>query len=318
MAYLNVRYLAEKGYDVTLIASKYSQAPPGAQLIETIEPSFAPGIEYHAWRMYRNELREFTHIIDHSHFFEAYRAKLERPELRVLKVVHDYTPWRTAPPEGSYDELAGVSRFHAKHLREFYRVNATYLYHGFPVEEWPFKAKKEGYLLFLSRLSKGKGAHVFLDICKRLGVDGVIAGEDDVKRGINPDYRDYIMLEAQKAGLTYLGRVYPEEKWELLKNALALVIPLQPRIYKEVFGIAFIEAMGVGTPVLTIDAGAPKELIKQGETGWVAKDNAELEAKVRALVEGELSFDPHACRRWAMEKFGMGNYKKYLELLGRH
>ena len=314
VAYLNAEYLAERGYDVTLIASRGSRAPPRCRLMETVEPSFF-GAEARAWRVYGDRLDGFDYVIDHSHSFHAFRAKIRNPELKVLKVVHDLAPWLSPPPRNSYDVMAGVSMWHAEHLSNLYGIECEYLHHGLPIGDFPFKAKKEGYLLFLSRISPGKGAHVFIDICGELGADGIMAGDDDVMHGIDPWYRDYVMRRAQEEGIEYLGRVSHEEKLELLKNAEALVLPLQPPYY-EVFGLVIVEAQACGTPVFVTDRGAPRELVRQGRTGFVLKDKEEIVGKLRAYMDGEITISPRECREWVESKFGMENYGKYLKVLG--
>ena len=57
--------------------------------------------------------------------------------------------------------------------------------------------------------------------------------------------------------------------------------------WHEAFGLIFIEAMACGIPVVTLSTGGPKELIKNGETGFLL-ENGDLKgftAKVRLLYE---------------------------------
>lgn len=53
-----------------------------------------------------------------------------------------------------------------------------------------------------------------------------------------------------------LGRVTEEEKWVLLRRAACLFFPS----YEEGFGLPVLEAMGVGTPVITTRCGALEEV----------------------------------------------------------
>ena len=56
--------------------------------------------------------------------------------------------------------------------------------------------------------------------------------------------------------IQFLGSVTEEEKWYLLSNAACLLFPS----YHEGFGLPLLEAMSVGTPVITSTAGALSEV----------------------------------------------------------
>ncbi len=291
--------LAEQ-HDVTMFAAKGSRANK-ATLVETVEPQFepAPGwpVEGAAWRMMELELPKFDWVIDMSHAFHAYRLKLAHPEVHVLKVVHDYYPCETPPPAGSYDLLAGVSRFHAKFLEGRWQTPVTHLYNGIPTDQLAYSSTKDDYLLFLSRLDPGKGAHVFLDLIEKTGAKGIIAGEDDLAHGIPQDYRRQILYRANQLGVRYLGTVTDARKKELLARAKAVVVPLDEP-YREVFGIWMIEAMASGTPVFTTARGACEELVTR-MTGAVATNAEVLEGGLRLFLKGDFEFDPVTCRERA-------------------
>jgi len=172
ISWLTAKYLSNY-YDVTMIAAKGSIAD-GFKLIETIEPSFLSGEEERAYRMYKDYLDEFAVIIDHTHFFRAYITKVRNPEIKVIKVVHDYAPWASPPPANSYDVIAGVSRWHSQFLSSVYETKFDYIYNGIEVERYKYldMEHKNDFLLFLNRLNLGKGAHIFVDICDRLKVKG--------------------------------------------------------------------------------------------------------------------------------------------------
>ncbi|MHC1624460.1 MAG: glycosyltransferase [Methermicoccaceae archaeon] len=314
VAYLSAKYLS-RYYDVTLIAAKGSEAPKGCDLVETVEPTFTAQAELAAWHQYKDMLNDFDILIDHTHQFYAYRAKLENPQLKVLKIVHDYLPWSAAPPRKSYDIIAGVSKFHAGVFREQWGVDAIHLYNGIEIERYKFRKDKEDFILFLNRLHPGKGAHIFVGLCEKLGVRGLLVGDDDVMHGIDPDYRDYVMLRCQKVGVEYLGRVDEDTKLELLSRAKAVVAPLcEP--YKEVFGLYIIESLSSGTPVFVTDQGSPAELLGGlGLTscGYVAKNVKELENTLKQFLDGKMEFDPKNCRKRA-EYFGINRYEDYLHL----
>lgn len=83
------------------------------------------------------------------------------------------------------------------------------------------------------------------------------------------------------------GRVAESEKIRLLRSSWALALPAR----YEGFGIPLVEAMMVGTPVVTTDVPACNEIVRDGENGLVAApdDPAALAgALIRLLRDQEL------------------------------
>lgn len=75
------------------------------------------------------------------------------------------------------------------------------------------------------------------------------------------------------------------EKSEFLGNALALLLPID---WQEPFGIGMIEAMACGTPVIAFSHGSVPEVIDEGVTGFVVRDE---KAAVEAVKRVETLFD---------------------------
>jgi glycosyltransferase involved in cell wall biosynthesis len=290
--------LAERGHEVTLFAAKGSRTTK-ASLFETVDPQYEPdrsfSIEGAAWKLMESDLPKFDVIFDGTHAFWAYKHKLAHPEAHVVKVFHDFFPSATPPPRGSYDVLAGVSKFHARWLEERWGVPVISLYNGIPVDPLPYSSVKKDYLLFLSRLDPGKGAHTFLDVVHDLeDPPAVLAGDDSLEHGISDAYRRLILHQAVKLGVDYRGLVSDAEKKDLIMHAKAMVVPLADP-YREVFGIWMVEALAAGTPVFTLDKGACQEIITR-QVGGVADTAENLTEGLRRFLAGEFEFNPLFCR----------------------
>jgi len=80
------------------------------------------------------------------------------------------------------------------------------------------------------------------------------------------DYEPYAIGLAKSLGLrnvSFLGRVSPQEKLELLKRSWAIAYTS----VMEGWGLGILEAAACGTPALGYDSGATKEAIIDNETG---------------------------------------------------
>src|SRR6185436_8701177 len=76
----------------------------------------------------------------------------------------------------------------------------------------------------------------------------------------------------------------------LLGGALALLFPVH---WRESFGLAMIEALACGTPVIAFRGGAVPEVIADGETGFLCDTVEEAAAAVARVPE----ISRRRCRR---------------------
>ena len=98
-------------------------------------------------------------------------------------------------------------------------------------------------------------------------------------------------------GVTWHENVGGEEKQHLLSHARAMLFPIQ---WEEPFGIAMIEAMVSGTPVLAMARGAAVEIVEPGVTGYLANDADGLVDAYSRL--GDIDLD--RCVGRATQRFG--------------
>ena len=127
--------------------------------------------------------------------------------------------------------------------------------------------------MFLSRIHRKKGCDLLLEAFARLAaetdLDLVMAGPDE--DGLQ------LALEAQAARLGIAGRVHwtgmleGDVKWGALRAADAFVLPS----HQENFGIAVVEALACGVPVIISDKVNIWPEIAQDKAGIVKEDSAE-------------------------------------------
>lgn len=154
--------------------------------------------------------------------------------------------------------------------------------------------EKEYYLFQLARVTPSKAQHLAIEVARRVGLRLVLAGkvEDEgyFEKEIKPHIGDRV---------TWYENVVGAEKARLLAHARAMIFPIQ---WEEPFGLAMVESMVSGTPVIAMARGAASELVEPGITGFLAED---LDGLVEAYGRiGEI--DLERCVKRASDRFGPG------------
>lgn len=110
----------------------------------------------------------------------------------------------------------------------------------------------------------------------------------------------------------YVGEITDAEKNAFLGEARAVLCPYQP----EPFGLALIEALACGTPVITYRHGSFPEMIDDGRTGFLCRDIEDMVVAATRLS----SLDRRDCRaafeqRFTVERMVTQYVQVYDELL---
>jgi glycosyltransferase involved in cell wall biosynthesis len=162
------------------------------------------------------------------------------------------------------------------------------------IGDFPFRADKDDYVLFLGRMNPEKGARVAIDVAREAGCRLLIAAK--CNEPAEQAYFDEQIAPQLGPGIEWLGEADGDRKRELLAGARCLLFPLQ---WEEPFGLVMVEAMACGTPVVALRRGAAPEIVVDGVTGYVRDDPAELPELLHRLDV----LDPYACRRHAEKEF---------------
>ena len=173
---------------------------------------------------------------------------------------------------------------------------ARVIHHGIDTARFRFGDGAGGYALFLGRMSPTKGVRDAINVARRAGIPLVIAA----KQREQPE-RDYFDTEIKPLlgeGIEYVGEVGGAEKLELLRDAVALLNPIQ---WDEPFGMCMIEALACGTPVVATPRGAVSEIVDNGTTGYLRTG---VQPLADALAEVD-ALDRRACRAAVEARFSM-------------
>lgn len=288
-----VQGLVEQAHDVTLIAAganhtdatffSVPRAPVGA--LGTPE---ALGFELTHAALVGAIVDELRPDLVHDHSFAGPLAANGRPFPTVV-TVHG----RIGPAERSHYRAIGrgISLVAISRSQRSLNPDLAWIgvvHHGLRAASFPFRRDKEGYALFLGRLSPDKGADIAIDAARRVGVEVVVAA-----KCTEPGERRFFREEIEPRlgpGVRWLGEVGAVTKRDLLSRARCLLVPIR---WDEPFGLVMLEAMACGTPVVALGRGAVSEIVVDGETGFVRHEPNELADAVRRVGE----IDPAACRQ---------------------
>ncbi len=130
-------------------------------------------------------------------------------------------------------------------------------------------------LLFLSNLIESKGILVLLDAIQILSENGIdvycdVVGAESV--GINKARFDVeIKKRNLKDRVVYHGKRYGLEKYEFFRDADIFVFPTY--FPGECFPLVLLEAMEFKLPLISTDNGAIEEIVRDGENGFICKQN---------------------------------------------
>jgi glycosyltransferase involved in cell wall biosynthesis len=168
------------------------------------------------------------------------------------------------------------------------------IYHGVNIEKIPFSRKSENYLVFSGRIHPSKGTKEAILVAKKLKMKLIIMG----KHGEEVYWKKEIKPKIDGKRIIYKGFLEEKKMFKILKKARAFLLPLQ---WEEPFGLTMIESMACGTPVIAFDRGSAKEIIKDGETGFLVKNLEEMIKSVKNV--GKIKREK--CRKYVKENFSL-------------
>jgi len=173
-------------------------------------------------------------------------------------------------------------------IHRFYGRDAEVIHPPVDVTELDVATEKEpGHFLWAHRLVPYKQPELvmeaFRDLPYRLTMVGVGPLESRLRK-------------RQPPNVELLGWLPRRELAELFGRAAGFV-----HVAEEDFGISMVEALGAGTPVVALDAGGARDIVRPGVDG-ILIEQAELRALragIHAVATG--SWDRHALRSRALE-----------------
>lgn len=183
------------------------------------------------------------------------------------------------------------------------------VHNAIDIEAFPFSERKDNYYITLARFTADKGQKTAVKYAarykKRLRMAGTVAGIGSGRKLLlelsnplsvyrkNEEFRYYsdeiLPYVLRYPRITYSGNLKGVRKMKFLSRAKALLFPIE---WEEPFGMAVIEALACGTPVVAMRRGAMPEIIEHGVNGFLADTEEEFFDYANRVDE----IDPVACR----------------------
>ncbi|HEX2850528.1 MAG TPA: glycosyltransferase family 4 protein [Acidimicrobiales bacterium] len=290
------RGIAAEGHEVVLFATGDSTCPVPTEWV------YAEG----------QDAGIGSGVVEMRHVVHAYEA------LRGVDLIHDHTVLGPLYAQW-HPEAPVVTTHHSRFTEDFvdlFRIVAArahvvaishsqashagdvpidrVIHHGIDVDDYPYGTGRGGYLLFLGRMSADKGPRRAIVAAREAGMPLRIAAK--MREPGEFEYFESQVKPLLAGDIEYVGEVDARAKIELLADATALVNPIR---WDEPFGLVMVEALACGTPVLTFAEGAAPEIVDDGVTGFVCRDELELGRRAREVH----LLDRRACRTVASQRF---------------
>ena len=190
------------------------------------------------------------------------------------------------------------------------------IHHGVDHGSLKFNPRpEENHFVWLGRISKLKGIDIAVKLAKDLGFKFSIAGAI-----VSPEEKIFFEKEIKpylSKKIKFLGEIKTDkEKAEFLGRGKALIYPLR---WEEPFGIVMAESMACGTPVIAFNRGSARELIEDGETGFLVENIKEMKKAVKNIEK----IDRKKCRErveknFTLEKMTDEYEKLYYEIIEKY
>jgi len=193
------------------------------------------------------------------------------------------------------DALVSNSGYTRTRAEKYYRRDSEVVYPPVVLKPSENRPVRGDFFLVVARLTESKGVEVAVEAFNKLGLRLVIVGEGREKKRLG---------KMAGSTISFLGFVDDAKLAELYAGALAVVVPSE-----EDFGMAAVEAIALGTPVVALGRGGALEVVEEGKTGELFRSDAPevLADAVRRFLERGSAHYESGCReaagRFSEERF---------------
>jgi glycosyltransferase involved in cell wall biosynthesis len=303
--------LVARGWDVTLFAT--ADSVTRAHLHAVVDKGYEEDSDVDskvAECLHISEVFEHAAEFDliHSHYDFMPLSYTRLVKTPVITTIHGFSSAKIMPIYQKYRDGYFVSVSDSDRA-----TGLNYLatvYNGIDLSLYPLQECGGDDLIFLGRIHPDKGVHLAIEVARLSGVRLIIAGIIQDRAY----FREQIEPHLDNQNILYIGPVDVRGKNELFARARVL---LHLNTIPERFGLVLVEANAAGVPVIAMDLGSCREVIKDGQTGFLVDNVAEAVQAVGRISE----IDRSACRSRVRQCFSIdtmveGYERVYSTILG--
>jgi glycosyltransferase involved in cell wall biosynthesis len=180
--------------------------------------------------------------------------------------------------------------------------------------------EKDGYVVFVARLTPQKGLGYLIEAFKRVKTDKKLVIAGDVDPGDNLEEYVAGLKAAADSRTVFLGWVYADLLEELYSNAFLFVLPSDT----EGLSVSLLEAINFGCGVMVSDIPENLDALQDYGFSFKSGDVDDLARQIQRLVDnpGLVAAKKHKGREYVRQRYGIGPVvdsleRVYLEMLGR-
>ena len=194
------------------------------------------------------------------------------------------------------DEFVTISEYTKELIFKYYHREATVIHPPVEIDKFRYKNSEVGnYYIITSRQVNWKRIDLAVKACMKLKRELLVVGE-------GPEHRKLVKIASNCEFVKFLPLAGREELAKYLGNARGYIFPSM-----EPFGIAPVEALSAGCPVVAFGSGGALDYIKDGKNG-VLFGKQTIDSLAVAILEFEKKkFDrakvSESAREFSVERF---------------
>jgi glycosyltransferase involved in cell wall biosynthesis len=294
--------LVGRGHSVTLFATGDSDT--AAELVPGVDRAIWHDLDFvgeATWPVTRQLAQVFERQGDfdliHSHADHAFFPLLYSLDVLAISTIHarlDLPVYRQMLAHYKFAPLISISDNQRLGVDDLGLNWLATVHHGLDPSHFVYSENPGQYLVFLGRLSPEKGPEAAIRVAREVGMPLRIAAK--IPTQDHRYYEDVLVPLLKEPGVEFIGEVTEQQKAELLADACALLFPVD---WPEPFGLALIESLAAGTPVVALRRGSVPEILTEGVTGYVCDSVGEMVTACGRLDE----LSRADCRQRFLEEF---------------
>lgn len=299
-----VSYLTEElvkaGHEVVLFASGDSKT--SAELVPICESSLRldrrcnDPLAFHFLQMEEVLKRQDEFDVIHSHIDCLGFILGRRTYVPIVSTLHGRLDlWEHKFLFSEYSDMPLVSISNAQRTPVPSANWFATVYHGIPDNLYAFNEKGGNYLVYVGRISPEKKVDSAIEIALKAGIPLKIAAKVD--KVDETYFKEKIRPLLNNSLVEFIGEIDDKNKNELIGSALAFLHPVD---WPEPFGLAMIEAMACGTPVIARKRGSIPEVVDHGITGYIFERDEEAVFYIKNCLA---DFSRKFCRKQFEKRF---------------